>query len=130
MTSRRHLYPYHINHIGKIYSVKLQFYRKYFERHFRHFAGTSFLKSSEERDDSEATSRKSQSDGLSPKKSILKPSPAKPAANPTTTTTTTTSNARANLMAKDDKKIHFDLNENLELHSEVRNKQWYTRYLN
>ncbi len=84
---------------------------------FRLNVGSSFLKSSEEKEDSEATSRRSQADVLSPKKSILKASPAnKPVANPTTSTT---SNARANLMAKDDKKIHFDLNENLELHSEV-----------
>jgi hypothetical protein len=89
---------------------------------FRLNVGSSFLKSSEEKDDSEATSRRSQSDVLSPKKSILKASPTtKPVANPTTTT----SNARANLMAKDDKKIHFDLNENLELHSEV----WLTNNL-
>ena len=44
---------------------------------------------------------------MSPKKSILKAAPK------------TTSNARANLMAKDDKKIHFDLNENMQLCSEV-----------
>ena len=53
------------------------------------------------------SSRKLHQLELSPKKSILKAAPK------------TTSNARANLMAKDDKKIHFDLNENMQLCSEV-----------
>ena len=54
------------------------------------------------------SSRKLQVE-LSPKKSILKASPAKK----------TGSTARANLMAKDDKKIQFDLNETMKLFSEV-----------
>ena len=68
---------------------------------------------------------------MSPKKSILKPTTqstttATAALNSKTPTPFTaggskapTSNARLNLMAKDDKKIHFDLNESLEIASEV-----------
>ena len=66
---------------------------------------------------------------MSPKKSILKPTPqstttaALTSKTPTSFTTggskAPTSNARLNLMAKDDKKIHFDLNESLEIASEV-----------
>ena len=96
--------------------------------------GTSFLKSSDEKDDSEIsrrsfsetdlsrknvpepeTVRKNQLD-LSPKKSILKTSPSKPQQQQQQHQS---ANARANLRAKDDKKIHFDLNENLQLYSEV-----------
>ena len=93
---------------------------------FNGVTGNSFLKSSEDKDDSEY-SRKSQLD-LSSKKSILKPTPQSTTATAALTSKTPfttggskapTSNARLNLMAKDDKKIHFDLNESLEIASEV-----------
>ena len=99
--------------------------------------GTSFLKSSDEKDDSEIsrrsfsetdlsrknvpepeTVRKNQLD-LSPKKSILKTSPSKQQQRQQQQPQQQSANARANLRAKDDKKIHFDLNENLQLYSEV-----------
>ena len=133
------------------------------------FLGSSFLKSSDEKDDSEM-SRKSFSEtdltrkfrpdstgeyqpdnnsrdstpksrlDLSPKKSILKTSPSKQQQQQQQQhqrpkqqqaqekqLATAKNNNRANLIAKDDRKIHFNLNENLQLYSEVRNIQSFNR---